>query len=144
MSAEILSQTQSVAATQLLAGALLIATNLQKSFCGPDNERIDVLRGVDLAVAAGETVAIVGASGAGKSTLLHLLGGLEDADDGSIQLAASLSRPRAGNAQTRIGFVFQFHHLLAELTAVENVALPLLIARRGQRESLQRATLLLE
>jgi lipoprotein-releasing system ATP-binding protein len=107
-----------------------------------------VLRGVSFEVAAGEMVAVMGASGAGKSTLLHLLGGLEAADAGSIKLGdveitgarrASLSRIR----NEQVGFVFQFHHLLPDLTAMENVALPLLINRAKRQESKARAIAML-
>jgi lipoprotein-releasing system ATP-binding protein len=119
--------------------------DLRKTFPSPSGETIEVLRGVSLSVSAGEMVAITGASGAGKSTLLHLLGGLEAADSGTIQLgqlaitgarASVLSRLR----NHQIGFVFQFHYLVADLDAVENVALPLMIRRLGSGESLRRAT----
>jgi lipoprotein-releasing system ATP-binding protein len=107
-----------------------------------------VLRGVSFEAAAGEMLAVMGASGAGKSTLLHLLGGLEEADAGSIKLGdveitgasrASLSRLR----NEQIGFVFQFHHLLPDLTAMENVLLPLLINRAKRQESKARAVAML-
>jgi lipoprotein-releasing system ATP-binding protein len=103
-----------------------------------------VLRGVSFTVEAGEMVAIMGASGAGKSTLLHLLGGLEAADDGIIRLGdfdvtqtkgASLASYR----NDEIGFVFQLHHLLPDLTAAENVSLPLLISRTPWHKSRLRA-----
>ena len=118
---------------------------LRKAFASPSGERIEVLRGVSLSVSPGEIVAITGASGAGKSTLLHLLGGLEAADSGEIRLgdfslseasAPALSRFRG----EQVGFVFQFHYLLPDLTARENVALPLMIARLNRSESLRRAT----
>jgi lipoprotein-releasing system ATP-binding protein len=107
-----------------------------------------VLRGVSFEAAAGEMLAVTGASGAGKSTLLHLLGGLEEADAGQIKLGdveltgasrSSLSRLR----NERIGFVFQFHHLLPDLTATENVLLPLLINRAKRQESNARAVAML-
>jgi len=99
-----------------------------------------VLRGVSFNVEAGKMVAIMGASGAGKSTLLHLLGGLEAADDGIIKLGDfNVTRTQGGRLapyrNQEIGFVFQFHHLLPDLTAAENVALPLLISRARWRES---------
>ena len=108
--------------------------DLRKSFIAPNGERIDVLRGVTFEANAGESIAITGASGSGKSTLLHLLGGLETPDHGNITLAGH---------QKEIGFVFQFHYLLADLTAIENVALPLLIARWKKKAAFERAMLLL-
>lgn len=97
----------------------LEVVDLRKSFAAPNGERIEVLRGVTFTVKAGESVAITGASGTGKSTLLHLAGGLEEPDHGSLTAFRRES----------IGFVFQFHYLLPDLTAVENVALPLLVRR---------------
>ncbi len=127
----------------------LKAAGVCKSFASPTGKPIEVLRGVSFSVAPGEAVAISGASGAGKSTLLHLLGGLEKADEGDIQLGTfDVTRtspgPLAQFRNNQVGFVFQFHHLLPDLTAAENVAMPLLISRTSKRESLQRAVHLLE
>ena len=113
---------------------MISVVDLRKSFTAPNGKRIDVLRGVSFTANAGESLAITGASGSGKSTLLHLLGGLESADHGSI----SLNRHRSD-----IGFVFQFHYLLPDLSAVENVALPLLIARWRHTQAFERAMSLL-
>ncbi|HJR52319.1 MAG TPA: ABC transporter ATP-binding protein [Gemmatimonadota bacterium] len=110
---------------------VLEARRLHKEYPGV-NDPVKVLCGVDLTVAAGETVAIVGASGAGKSTLLHLLGGLDRPTHGEVILAewhlSRLSDAELSRIRSRLlGFVFQFHHLLLEFSAAENVALPLLI-----------------
>ena len=123
----------------------LVVTDLRKSFTSPTGERLEVLRGVSFSAGAGEAVAIIGSSGAGKSTLLHLLGGLEAADHGII-LAGKFAVDRAGPSalahwrNQRVGFVFQFHHLLPDLTAAENVSMPLLIKRIRRREAMRRAT----
>jgi len=113
---------------------MMSVVDLRKSFVAPNGERIEVLRGVTFAANAGESIAITGASGSGKSTLLHLLGGLETPDHGSISLDGH---------RKEIGFVFQFHYLLPDLSAVENVALPLLIARWKKRRAFERALELL-
>lgn len=122
----------------------LKVVDLRKSFRAPSGERIDVLRGVTLSMRAGESVAIMGASGSGKSTLLHLIGGLDVADHGTISLGKKdlghvESRDLAKLRQSKIGFVFQFHYLLPELSAVENVAMPLLIGRWKTSTALLRA-----
>jgi len=106
--------------------------DLRKSFIAPNGQRIDVLRGVTFTAKSGESIAINGASGSGKSTLLHLLGGLETADHGTIE------------NDGEIGFVFQFHYLLPDLSALENVALPLLIARWQKERAYERARTLLQ
>jgi lipoprotein-releasing system ATP-binding protein len=118
---------------------MISVVDLRKSFVAPNGERLEVLRGVTFSANAGETIAITGPSGSGKSTLLHLLGGLETADHGSVTLNGANGR------RQEIGFVFQFHYLLPDLSAVENVALPLLIARLNSRDAYEHAlTLLIE
>jgi len=123
---------------------MIVAQSIQKSF-GP----LKVLKGINLEVSKGEIVSIVGASGAGKSTLLHILGTLDKADSGSVELngikVQKLSERKLSEFRNRqIGFVFQFHHLLPEFTAVENVCIPALIARQGKRESMKKAFELLD
>jgi lipoprotein-releasing system ATP-binding protein len=131
-----------------MGGPLLSARGLEKAYRTPAGE-VSVLRGVDLDVAGGEMVAIVGASGVGKSTLLHVLGTLDRPDAGSLRIAGedvlSLPEPRRCAFRNRtLGFVFQFHHLLPEFSALENVAMPLLIGRRPAEESRRRAREVLE
>ncbi len=111
--------------------------------------KIEVLKAVDLKVPAGTSVAIVGASGAGKSTLLHILGGLDRPSSGNILFAGhSLwdmsERERGELRNSRMGFIYQFHHLLAEFTALENVAMPLLIRGQSISEATRHAMTLLE
>jgi lipoprotein-releasing system ATP-binding protein len=129
--------------------ATLVVRDLRKSFRTPANQTLEVLRGVSFAVEAGEMVALMGASGAGKTTLLHVVGGLEEADGGDCFLGDfNITRARSKELSRfrnrKVGFVFQFHHLLPDLTAGENVAMPLLINRISIKEARERALLALE
>jgi lipoprotein-releasing system ATP-binding protein len=128
--------------------ALLEARGIRKAYVGGDGRPIDVLVECELDVSRGEFVAVTGASGTGKSTLLHLLGALDLPDAGSIALAGvrydALDGERlAGLRNRHIGFVFQFHHLLREFTALENVMLPQLVAGTTEEAARRRATELL-
>jgi lipoprotein-releasing system ATP-binding protein len=128
--------------------AVLEARGVTKTFQDGDGSPVPVLTGLDFQLAAGEFVAIVGASGAGKSTLLHLLGALDRPTAGAVLLEGTNLESRtdqalAGIRNRRIGFVFQFHHLLRDFTALENVAMPLLIAGVADREANGRAAAVL-
>jgi lipoprotein-releasing system ATP-binding protein len=128
--------------------AFVEATAINKSYA-LDSTRLHILRDLDLAVEKGEMVAVVGASGVGKSTLLHVLGGLDRADSGRVAVAG-FDVTAAADAQLvafrnrHIGFVFQFHHLLPEFSALENAEMPLRIARLPATEGRPRARRLLE
>jgi lipoprotein-releasing system ATP-binding protein len=120
---------------------------LVKSYAG-ESGRVDVLRGLDLTVERGEMLAIVGASGVGKSTLLHVLGGLDAMDAGEVWIGDAAINQLDDEARVRfrngqVGFVFQFHHLLPEFTALENVEMPLYLAGRPAAERRARGTALL-
>ncbi|HAY07419.1 MAG TPA: lipoprotein-releasing ABC transporter ATP-binding protein LolD [Hyphomonas sp.] len=111
--------------------------------------KVEVLRGASFQVQRGEFVAIIGASGSGKSTLLHILGGLDSPSSGEVILMGTsifeLSNAARGKLRNRaLGFVYQFHHLLPEFSALENVAMPLLISGASKTKAINRASLLLE
>jgi lipoprotein-releasing system ATP-binding protein len=127
---------------------VLACRDLRKTYRGGPQE-VPVLLGVDLDVMPGERIAIVGASGSGKSTLLHLLGGLDAPSGGDVAVEgrsfATLSEAERGRMRNRaLGFIYQFHHLLPEFTALENVAMPLVIRREPASEAERRAGAVLE
>ena len=127
---------------------IITAKGLAKTY-GKGPTAVEVLKDVDLAVNAAEKVAIVGSSGSGKSTLLHLLGGLDTPSAGEVNLVGEninqLSTEKLDRLRNRsLGFIYQFHHLLDEFTALENVALPLRIRGLSKEESLDRARALLQ
>ncbi len=119
---------------------MLVAENLFKKY-----SNLTVVNGVSLSIAGGEIISVTGPSGAGKSTLLHLLGGLDKPDSGQVKiketdLFAMPEKKQAAFRNKEMGFVFQFHHLLPEFSAVENVAVPLWISGTGKKDALQQAT----
>ena len=131
----------------MTAELLVEVSGLTKSYRRPEGE-VQVLKGIDLQIGRGETVAVVGVSGAGKSTLLHLLGGLDLPTAGRIlfegvDMAAISSNQLAELRNRRLGFVFQFHHLLPEFSALENTMMPALIAREPAPKARDRATAIL-
>jgi len=129
-------------------GVVISCQRLTKTY-GLDDVAVPVLRGIDFEVRRGESVAIVGASGSGKSTLLHLLGGLDRPSSGEVQLLGQdlFALPPAAQGELRnraLGFVYQFHHLLPEFSALENVAMPLTIRRAPDGEAHAKARAMLE
>lgn len=139
-----------VAAAVRSRGALAVeALDVHRSFQSPDGRELHVLRGVDLKIESGETIAIVGPSGAGKSTLLHILGALDRPTTGAVRIAgrgvAGLTDRQLAHFRSElVGFVFQFHHLLRDFSALENVMLPRLVAGASRGEAEGRARELLE
>jgi lipoprotein-releasing system ATP-binding protein len=128
----------------LSSHTMITAQNIHKSY-----GQLHVLKGVNLEIKKGEIVSIVGASGAGKSTLLQILGTLDKTDDGSIEIAdIAVSKLKGKDLakfrNTQLGFVFQFHHLLPEFTAIENICIPAFIAGTGKAVAEKRAKELLE
>lgn len=131
-----------------MSEVVLRAQGITRSFVDADS-RVDVLRGVDLELRRGECVALVGASGSGKSTLLHILGGLDQPTSGAVQAAGKAwtemsENERSAHRNQQLGFVYQFHHLLAEFTAQENVAMPLFIRRVSVGQAQARAAQVLD
>jgi len=131
-----------------MSRSIISCRNLRKSYYQGELE-VPVLMGIDLEVAAGETLAVVGASGSGKSTLLHLLGGLDAPSSGDIRImgqniATINEEERCQLRNQSLGFIYQFHHLLPEFSALENVAMPLLIRRMVNSEAYARAETVLK
>jgi lipoprotein-releasing system ATP-binding protein len=128
---------------------ILKAENIQKSFSIGKNPNLNVLKGIDLNIKNGEINLIIGASGAGKSTLLHILGGLDKPTEGSVfyddQKISDLSDEKLAQFRNKeVGFVFQFHHLLPEFTALENVCLPAMILKKDLKSITKSALKILE
>ncbi len=127
---------------------ILEAKNIRKSFFNEEEERLNILKGVSLNIEKGKISVIVGASGAGKSTLLHILGGLDYPDSGEVYINSTnifkLNDEKLSKFRNeKIGFVFQFHHLLPEFTALENVAIPIMISGIQKKKALHKAEELL-
>lgn len=123
---------------------MLKATGIKKAYGS-----LPILKGVDFEVAKGEIVSIIGASGAGKSTLLHILGSLDQPDEGTVELKSTVINKLSGELLSvfrnqNIGFIFQFHHLLPEFTALENICIPAFIAKKSKKEAEKKAYELLD
>jgi lipoprotein-releasing system ATP-binding protein len=130
-----------------MSDVVVSCRGLKKTYQGP--APVHVLLGVDIDVRAGERIAIMGRSGSGKSTLLHLLGGLDVPSEGSVTLTGRVlndmsEAERGEHRNVALGFVYQFHHLLPEFTAQENVAMPLWIRRMDRNEAAERAAAVLD
>jgi lipoprotein-releasing system ATP-binding protein len=133
--------------SEAVPGAVLACRNLRKTYQGPTP--VPVLRGIDLEVRRSERIAIMGRSGSGKSTLLHVLGGLDSPTEGEVlvqgrRLSAMGEAERGRVRNATLGFIYQFHHLLPEFTALENVAMPLIIRRSSPRDAREKARKILE
>lgn len=131
-----------------MSDSILQSKKLHKSY-NDGASKVEVLKGIDLHIAKGDSVAIIGPSGSGKSTLLHLLGGLDKPTSGSVRINdmewQKLSeKQRCRLRNKKLGFVYQFHHLLPEFTALENVAMPLLISGMAVKQAEQQASDMLE
>lgn len=118
---------------------MLKATGIKKTYGS-----LPILKGVDFEVAKGEIVSIIGASGAGKSTLLHILGSLDQPDEGTVELKGTVVNKLSGELLSifrnqNIGFIFQFHHLLPEFTALENICIPAFIAKKSKKDAEKKA-----
>ncbi len=134
--------------THTSADAVLTCINVSKDY-GEATLKVSVLRNINMAINSGERVAIVGASGSGKSTLLNILGGLDIPDTGEVSVAgevlSKMSADERGFLRNRkLGFVYQFHHLLPEFTALENVCMPLLIGGESKAQAQEKSTQMLQ
>jgi len=132
-----------------MSDSIILQCNHLSKVYSQGDLNVEVLKGIDLSINAGERIAIMGASGSGKSTLLHLLGGLEKPTTGEVILdGVNLNKASSGRlSQLRnrsLGFIYQFHHLLGEFTILENVAMPLLIGKQPIKQAQQQATELLK
>ena len=131
-------------ASSVSAAPVLLCSNVSKHY-SDGNLSVSVLRGIDIAIYPGERVAIVGASGSGKSTLLNILGGLDIPDVGEVSVAgevlSKMTADQRGHLRNRsLGFVYQFHHLLPEFTALENVSMPLLIGKMPTAQAKEKSS----